>query len=90
MVDARLLFTKRPGNVAVFLQKTELDAAIKAARRRLRPKDVYGEPDTFENLDAGTPLPLPKKTRMRAIRQTVRKVNRDRDLNNKHDWAYSN
>lgn len=90
MVDTRLLFTKRPGNVAVFLQKAELDAAIKAARRRLRPKDVYGEPDTFENLDAGTPLPLPKKTRMRAIRQTVRKVNRDRDLNNKHDWAYSN
>ena len=90
MVDNRLIFTKRPDNVAVYLQKAEIDLAIRAARRRLRPKDVYGEPDTFDSLDADLVQPLPKKTKMRAIRQTVRKVNRYRVLKNKRDWSYVN
>jgi len=47
LVDGRVVASKRPGQNSLYLNMGAIGAFLQTARRRRRPKNIYGDPDSY-------------------------------------------
>lgn len=47
LVDGRVVASKRPGQNSLYLNMGAIGAFLQTARRRRRPKHIYGDPDSY-------------------------------------------